>query len=151
MAPRTKPTALKLLQGDDRTHPGRINRAEAAPPVVTDLVPPIELDAEAQRVWDHFGPMLRRQRLLTEADRLSFAALCQSWSLYAEASATVRREGTLTVGVKGQPVRNPAALVAKDALQDYMRLATEFGLTPSSRARIVLPAADGDDLDAMLA
>lgn len=145
MAPRTKPTPLRLLEGSDRQHPERMNRSEASVPVVADLAPPIDLDATAQATWDHFAPLLQRSRLLTEADRLSFAALCVSWSTYVQAVATVQRTGTLTEGAKGQLVRNPAALVAKDSLSDYMRLATEFGLTPSSRARIVLPSAGSGD------
>ena len=151
MAPRTKPTELKRLHGDNKVHPGRVNAHEPKPDLLVSLDPPMELDPSARDVWDHFAPMLHRMRLLTEADVLSLAAMCTSWSTYRQASTTVQSEGALTMGARGQLVRNPAALVAKDALADYMRLATEFGLTPSSRARIVLPVDGGSDpLDDLL-
>jgi len=151
MARRTKPTVLKVLHGDDKVHPGRVNAHEPKPDLLLSMDPPMELDSIAREVWDHFAPMLHRMRLLTEADVLSLAAMCTSWSTYRQASATVQREGTLTMGARGQLVRNPAALVAKDALADYMRLACEFGLTPSSRARIVLPVEGvSDALDDLL-
>ncbi|EFC86453.1 phage terminase small subunit P27 family [Parafrankia sp. EUN1f] len=147
----TKPTALKLLHGVDKVNPGRINRGEAAVPLAPNPEPPLDLDAVARDVWDHYLPILRTARLLTEADVLAFAALCQSWSSYRAAVEAVRREGPLTVGGRGQVVRNPAALVAKDSLAEFMRLAVEFGLTPSSRARISLPeAGSGDALDDLL-
>lgn len=151
MAPKTKPSALKRLHGDHLVHPERVNAAEAEAPELVSLSPPMELDTVAREAWEHFAPMLFRMKLLTEADVLSFAALCTSWSTYRQATETVQREGTLTLGSRGQMVRNPAALVAKDALGDYMRLATEFGLTPSSRARIVLPTGGNvDPLDDIL-
>jgi len=80
MAPRTKPTSLKLLHGDHLSHPERINQSEPqAPEAPRDLVPPFDLDDPAREAWDHYGPILRRSRLLTEADVMAFAALWESW------------------------------------------------------------------------
>jgi P27 family predicted phage terminase small subunit len=149
MAPRTKPTALKLLHGDDRQHPERINKAEPKPAELADLIPPVELDQLAREVWDYYAPRLQRTRVLTDVDVHTLAALCVAWSNYVQAVQVVRAEGPLIDGYRGSKVRNPAALVAKDSLGEFLRLATEFGLTPSSRARLTVP--EGGEVDPLAA
>jgi P27 family predicted phage terminase small subunit len=102
-------------------------------------------------MWDDLAPKLARSGVLTEVDTYALAALCQSWSTYEQATATVAREGQTIEGYRGSTVRHPAAIVAKQALAEFLRLATEFGLTPASRARISVPGSgDVDPLEDLL-
>ncbi len=41
-----------------------------------------------------------------------------------------------------QPIRNPALGIANEALKEMRAYAAELGLTPSSRARVVVPKDD---------
>jgi P27 family predicted phage terminase small subunit len=58
-----------------------------------------------------------------------------------EAAEVVAREGVLVRGEKGRTVKHPAAQVSRDHASTMTSLAGRFGLTPSDRAQLSLPAA----------
>lgn len=106
---KPKPMALKLLHGDQ---PCRMNHAEPKmPPGSLDA--PEWLQGLALAHWNEFAPVLSAAGLLTQGDRAAFAQLCDDY-------ATIRN-----------------GLGDRDKARDrYRRMLVEFGLTPSSRARI---------------
>jgi P27 family predicted phage terminase small subunit len=53
----------------------------------------------------------------------------------------------LVLGALGKPIQNPYLLVARQALDQMIRLCSELGLTPSSRSRLqAAPAETETDL-----
>src|SRR5262245_62012148 len=142
---RPKPTALKVLAGNPGRRP--LNEREPALPVVPDAFdePPVELTADepAKAEWRRIAPMLRKARVITEAERAALIALCQQWSRYIGAQGHLARLGMVVKAPNGMPIVNPYLTVADKALAHCTRLWTELGLTPSSRSKLsALPAAE---------
>jgi P27 family predicted phage terminase small subunit len=78
-------------------------------------------------------------KLITPADRGALAALCQLYSRATEAERHIQVDGAVTTTTNGNVIQSPWVGMANKAWSEYVRLATEFGLTPSSRSRISLP------------
>ena len=147
---KPKPTLLKVLNGNPGKRP--LNEREPQP---LEGVPerPLWLDGEAQAEWERVVPELQAMGLLSSADRAALAAYCTAWSRWVQAEAQVRKYGPIVKSPeKGFPMKSPYLTIADQALETMRKLMVEFGLTPSSRSRIRLPAAGdrGDDLDRFL-
>jgi P27 family predicted phage terminase small subunit len=139
---RPKPTALKLAQGN----PGKrkLNELEPTPEMVDPLVPEY-LSKPARRWWELLSPMLYRLKVLTEADQLALAMLCEQAAQADEATRILRRGGIM---VKKQlydrsgkkvgtvPVINPVFKVQLESMKQLKAFLTEFGMSPASRAKV---------------
>lgn len=154
-----KPTALRLLHGEHKKNPQRINRNEPMPaPLDTKkLKPPTWLSKQARKVWRKLAPDLIDKKVLTAWDLEAFASYCDAVARRAEAAKKVEEEGQVVKqpvfnksgGLTGYRVtRNPWLLAHKDADQQAQRWGARFGLTPSERQDIKLPTpgGGGDDL-----
>ena len=143
------PTTLKVLNGNPGKRP--LNEREPQPLVGVPMRPDW-LDAEAQAEWDRIVPELQAMRLLASADRAALAAYCTAWSRWVQAEEQVRKFGPIVKSPeKGFPMKSPYLSIADQALENMRKLMVEFGLTPSSRSRIRIPAdADADELDQFL-
>jgi P27 family predicted phage terminase small subunit len=131
------PTALHLLRGN----PGKrkLNQDEPQPAALPDLDPPAWLDVTAQVEWRRLAPMLSRLGVLTETDSDALAAYCEAWVTWKEATAKVRQFGMVVKRSKAGvdvPVISPYVKVAHHAMAQMRAFLVEFGMTPSSRARI---------------
>ncbi len=143
---KPKPPALKILEGN----PGK-RRIETDIPQPDDRIPtcPHWLEEAAKVEWMRVAPELNRLGLLTRVDRAALAAYCQSYARWQEAETILSSEGitceyTNKNGSTNTTLR-PEVLVAKQYLQFLRAFCSEFGLTPSSRARMVLPKDEEDD------
>src|SRR5262245_53429365 len=139
MARGTKPlpTAIKKLRGNPGRRP--LNEHEPAFPPADAVVVPDELagDERAVTEWRRLLPMLQGAHAVTEAERASLIALCQQWSRYLEANASVARAGmVIKAPTSGYPMPNPYIGIANKALMHCTKLWAELGLTPSSRTRV---------------
>lgn len=130
--PAKKPTALRLIEGNRGKE--KINRAEPKPRKRIPDCPP-HLDKIARAEWERLSPILLHMGVLSEADYMSLAALCQSYSIWVQASGDLARDGLLAMGARGV-VKNPSLMIVRDAVQDIHRLSQQFGLTPASRVNI---------------
>jgi len=106
----TKPTALKVLQGN----PGKGPLPKNEPKPTGRAVKPEWLAPDAAAVWDQYAPIVEKMGLLTDADAETFARWCQL-------SAEFRRLQS----------KFPAAKMTR-----MDNLESRFGLDPSSRARL---------------
>jgi P27 family predicted phage terminase small subunit len=90
---------------------------------------------------------LERMGLLTEIDVAALTAYCLAWESLLEAAADVRQNGVTVPGARGvgERVKNPAFQVMRDSMMAMRAFASEFGLTPQSRARMRLPNSDVTD------
>lgn len=145
---KPKPTHLRVLEGNPGHRP--INRREPKPTPVAPK-PPSWLDREAKREWKRIAPELERLGLLTKVDGAALAGYCQAYARWRAAEEIIKREGLTVTTESGYVMPHPAVKIAEKSMQLLRAFATEFGLTPSSRARMTLPKVEEDDLDAILA
>ena len=71
-----------------------MNRSEPQPRVVAPKCPD-HLDERARKEWKRLVPVLRRMRVLTEADGMTLANLCQTYSTMIKAQAKLNDMGIL--------------------------------------------------------
>jgi P27 family predicted phage terminase small subunit len=124
---------------------------EVAPEIVNELPPPPDWMGDyGVKEWERVGPVLVELRLLSAADLLAFAAYCANVDLMIESMIDIQKNGTTIMGARGE-VRNPALASFAQAVTALRALACEFGMTPSSRARMRLPGDDGESLADLMA
>ena len=147
---KPKPTCIRVLEGN----PGKraINDREPTPPPgVPDC--PDYLDDEAKAEWFRTAKVLSDMGLLSLADRTALAAYCVVYSRWLKAEEQVKKFGSIVKSPeKGFPMKSPYLSVADQALDAMHKFMVEFGLTPSSRSRIRVPAGGQakDEFDAFL-
>jgi phage terminase small subunit len=133
-----KPAALKLLHGDDKQHPGRMNRREPIPSGQgTRAVVRPPMSPAAQAAWDRIAPDMIAQGVLTEWDVGLFTEWCESLILCK--AARVRAVQELTGAIIVGPGQASPMAAYQRALLNSMALAARFGLTPVDRTRIMTP------------
>ncbi len=139
---RPMPAAIRLAKG---THLERLNRNEPKPPA-DNVVPPAWLEGDALDKWNELAPQLLSLGVLTNVDADSLARYCVTWQEWKKHLAICQKGGDVLVlrsetgAVRFASVAPSATLVGKYG-RELLRLAQEFGLTPSSRSTIVGSAA----------
>lgn len=131
--PPPKPRALKVVQGTLRKDREPESPVELEPGIPE---PPEGMGDEARRCWDRLVPVLVTVRILTVIDREALVMLCNSWAHYWYLQGVVEEEGFTYTSAKGNVLQHPAVSSMNKALENCLRLAREFGLTPASRSRI---------------
>lgn len=146
MGRKPKPTALKLLEGN----PGKreLNQFEPKP---TDGLPicPEWLMEDAKEEWYRLAAVMNKMGILSEVDQSAFAVYCQTWARWKEAQEHIDREGSTFETDSGQIKRNPWVAIANEWQAKLMSVCGEFGLTPSSRSRIVAANSKETEADGM--
>ena len=154
---KPKPTQMHILNGnpskiriEDRIS-NEVKMKEYGP---GEFPPAPEwLDAVAKEEWNRVAPMLSSCKLLTEADTKALEAYCKCWSRYVEAEQQMDEVGS-TIFQPNQKSKYVQQLPQVAIAQKYLKLCkdfmTEFGLTPSSRGRILLPGeSDEDEMESL--
>jgi P27 family predicted phage terminase small subunit len=120
-----------------RGNPGkrRLNDAEPRPAPKVPACPAC-LGEEARKEWQRLAKELVGLGLLTGLDCAMLAAYCQAHALWIEAVSSIERYGTMVKSPNGLPMQSPYVAVANRQVDIMVRIASEFGMTPSSRTRI---------------
>jgi P27 family predicted phage terminase small subunit len=148
---KPKPTALRVLQGNagKRALPKHEPTPAAEPPPK-----PAHLTERAAAAWDRVAPELHRLGLLSVVDGLALELLVCAYDDWREAHIEVAAEGATyeTETEHGRIVRaHPQVAIRSDAWRRVKSILAEFGLTPSSRARLDIEAPGQEDpMDAFL-
>ena len=140
---KPKPTALKVLEGNPGKRP--LNDREPVPPKGT-LKCPAWLLPEAKKEWKRLAPALEAMGVLTMADLTAFAGYCQAYARWREAEEFITQHGSIFRTPSGYVQQVPQVSIAQTYLKIMNKFAEQFGLTPSSRSRII--ASDGGPADA---
>ena len=147
---KPKPSIIRALEGNPGKRP--LNDREPTPPQgIPDC--PNYLDDEARAEWFRTAKVLDDMGVLSTADRTALAAYCVVYSRWLKAEEQVKKFGSIVKSPeKGFPMKSPYLSVADQALDAMLKLMVEFGLTPSSRSRIRVPAGGQakDEFDAFL-
>ena len=147
--PKPLPKNIRMLKGERR--PSQVNHDE--PKVKITLPdPPDEVRGRALEIWNDLGKKLVDLGVLAETDAKAFASLCiieaQILDTYAELWEYKDVNGTLyTTSPKGYVMQHPLLNTALKLQEKAMKLRAEFGLTPSSRTKIVVDQKSKDSKD----
>jgi P27 family predicted phage terminase small subunit len=130
---RPKPTALKKLEGN----PGhrRLNEEEPAPAALAPPCPPF-IQGAAREHWDEVAPQLEAMGVLARIDGPMLAAYCEAYAQWRRATDGLAKLGDIIKYPNGIPTLSPYFAIQRRAISTMLRLATEFGMTPSSRSRL---------------
>lgn len=150
-----KPEALKKLEGTYRPDrdPG------TAKPKAWLPTAPAHLPTAAKHEWARMGKRLQSLGLITELDPAVFEIYCTARAQLAEATKHLEQEGRVVFDPGSRPdedgyqdrppkwVTSPWLAVQRTAIDQVLKAAREFGMSPSSRAKAVAekPEAQADD------
>ena len=131
------PTEIKKQRGtlrNDRMNPNEPTAPLSIPPV------PTWLSEDGQKSFIELSKLLHDMSVLTDADELSLTLLCDSYGDYKQAKDVINRLGP-TQDVTSREghtksIQRPEVLIANQAFTRVFQLLKEFGLTPSSRAKV---------------
>jgi P27 family predicted phage terminase small subunit len=151
--PQPTPTKLKILRGN----PGK-RKTNTREPEPTAKAPamPAWICGEARAEWGRVVPELTRLGLLSVVDRGTLTAYCLAWAELVSATKLINEQGR----VVEEPILDrtyeptgyirkklhPAVKLQRDAFARVKQFLGEFGLSPSSRARLQMPT-DGPAQD----
>jgi P27 family predicted phage terminase small subunit len=131
------PTELKKQRGTLRKD--RLNENE---PKLPSVIPPIPtwLSEDGQKAFSELSTLLHDMSVLTQADELALTLLCDAYSEYKRAKEIVNELGsTMEVTSRegnSKSVIRPEVQIANQSFVRVFQLLKEFGLTPSSRAKV---------------
>ena len=138
------PTAIKELEGN----PGKRALNDKEPkPVKKAPACPKWLEDEAKKEWRRLAKQMEQLGILTQVDMAAFAGYCQAYARWREAEDFITQHGSIFKTPSGYVQQVPQVSIAQQNLKIMQSFATEFGLTPACRARIVASggAAESDD------
>ena len=140
------PTAIKELEGNPGKRP--LNAKEPKPVKKAPSCPKW-LEQEAKKEWRRLSKQLEQLGVLTELDMASFAAYCQAYARYKEAEEFITQHGSIVKTPSGYWQQVPQVAQAQTYSKIMLRLAEQFGLTPSARSRIIAGGGDSAPADEM--
>ena len=133
---KPKPTILKKIQGN----PGKRALPKREPKPQSEVRRPYGLGKGLQdRFWKDHAPELERLGVLTGVDTAAFRLMAEHYAFAVQAAQELREGGSLTVEGREGPKKHPLLQALRDNSQMFKAFAVEFGMTPSSRARLQLP------------
>jgi P27 family predicted phage terminase small subunit len=146
------PNEIKQLNGTLR--PCRDKSPNLKPSIEVGLQAPEDLNEWGQKLWTEIFTEYGNIGLITRVDLGSFHSLCSWYGIFREAEDIVRFKGLeveeeiynkdgQVVGSK--TVTNPMIMVMDKAQKNYLAMAREFGVTPSSRAGLTFEAKEKKD------
>lgn len=143
---KPKPTAVKVLEGNPGKRPLNMNE-----PVPDKIAPdcPTWLSEEAKLEWERLSDKMVNLGTLTEMDMAAFAGYCQSYARWKEAEEFIEQHGTIVKTPSGYWQQVPQVSIAQTNLKIMLKFCSEFGLTPSSRSRMIAGDAKEATVDEM--
>ncbi len=143
MGRKRTPTALKKLKGNPGNRP--LNEKEPAPETGIPA-PPQGLDGLALEEWERMSCALYNLGLMTPVDMAAFAGYCQHYARWREAEEKIKTEGATIKTTGGNLIQSPWVGIANTSSKLMLKFLSEFGMTPSSRAKVVAnPEQEEDD------
>lgn len=154
--PAPEPSILKYIRGNPSK--GALPTDEPTPEMTQEGLPPPQcLPKRAMAKWTEASGVLRRMRVLTEADVETLTRYCMLWERFMinfEKAQKLGEEIThyevdpnFTDGrlrIKWTQVA-PWATQYRSLARELLRLEQEFGLTPSSRSQVSIHSSVSDD------
>lgn len=150
---KSKPTALKVAEGNPGHRPLSKIDLTSSPSVPKC---PTWLDAAARAVWKEQVFELHRLGMLRTVDQVVLANLCDSVAMLRSAKrkmaklrAEMKKKGAdpddalLYKTAGGSIIQSPLVGIINREKLNIQRMASEFGMTPASRARLMFDDGGG--------
>jgi P27 family predicted phage terminase small subunit len=137
------PTAMKEMQGT--LEKSRVLENEMQVDLVTQLPEAPELlSTIGVEEWYKVTSQLFNLKMLHHIDLRLIESYCNEMALYIECESELRKNGRVDIfkNTNGDIIRSQAKPYVKmknDALNNALKLAAQFGLTPVARANISAP------------
>jgi len=152
MSNKIKPTALKKLEGNPGKRPLPKNEPQPDPSMPKM---PWWFDYHARQEWQRICPELHRLGLLTSIDRAALVGYCMAYSRWLKAERELLKGLTyekIDANGNKKRINKPEVNAARDALNQVRLFCVEFGLTPSSRAKMSMspPKPKRDPMEELL-
>ena len=142
------PTNLKKIQGT--LEKSRLVENEMQVELCVSLPDAPELLSEIGRgEWEKVTSQLYNLKMLHRVDLRLVEAYCNEIALYIECEMELRKNGRVDnfKNTNGEVIRSqakPFIKIKNDALNNAMKLAAQFGLTPVARASISAPITNNN-------
>jgi P27 family predicted phage terminase small subunit len=132
------PTAIKEMRGT--VQPCRVNKNELRPDVLAKLPPVPRWFTKTQRkIYKAKGEQLRGMGVLTTLDIELFVSFCREYGNYIDSSIELEKIPLLASLSEAQGnIVKRVSKVNKESWERAKSLASEFGFTPSSRAKLII-------------
>jgi P27 family predicted phage terminase small subunit len=140
---KPKPTAKKRLAGN----PGkrRLNKREPKIAISADMK--IDVIGEGAKTFsDRYKPILTEAKILTDADAATFELMAGHYSIAVDALKQLQKSGLTLLSVMGLK-KHPLTQIFRDNSMAFRAYAAEFGMTPSARSRLQVPAPEDPEAD----
>ena len=145
MVRKAKPIGLHVLDGKSRLTKQEVRerKANEIKPPIDNVECPDWLCSVAKKEWKRIQEDLINLGLLTNIDVNQLAIYCDAYAKYRKAASEIDKYGlvikhTNKAGATNV-VTNPYVLIAGKYADLIKKFCDEFGLTPSSRARLAIP------------
>ncbi|HIF50431.1 MAG TPA: phage terminase small subunit P27 family [Thiotrichaceae bacterium] len=142
MGRKAKPTKLKLLQGNPGKRPINESEPNANPASVRS---PTWLSDGARKCWDMNAATMIGAGVLTKLDADMFSAYCESFSLWQRAHEQLEGSSLIHENESGYKQQNGLIGIINKSQDQLVKLAREFGMTPSARTNIRLTVENDDN------
>lgn len=139
---KPKPTAIKIIEGNPGKRP--LNKKEPKPEKKAPRCPSW-LEDDAKKEWRRMAKQMEHLGTLTEIDMAAFAGYCQAYARWKEAEEFVTKHGAIVKTPSGYWQQVPQVSIAQTYLKIMNKFCEQFGLTPSSRSRIITDSNDKED------
>jgi P27 family predicted phage terminase small subunit len=142
------PTKIKAMQGT--LEKSRLIKNEMQVDLIKELPPaPAWLSKIGKEEWNKVTTQLFNLEMLYSVDLRLVEAYCNEISLYLECEMKLRKENRIDEfqSSEGTVLRRQASPLIKmknDALNNSLKLATQFGLTPVARSSISAPVTNNN-------
>jgi P27 family predicted phage terminase small subunit len=145
-----KPTPKSILSLRGSRVRGPHKAGIDAPPGVPPA--PAWLADIARVEWERIVPMLEASKVMSPRHQQTLAAYCDSFADMVQADQELKTSGTTLMDDKGRVSNHPAWNRKRDARNQMLKFAAEFGLTASALARVsaVDQGPQEDDEDARM-
>lgn len=145
-----KPTPKRILQ----IRGSRIRGPHRSGIDATPGVPPAPewLSEIARQEWARIVPMLEASRVMSPRHQQTLAAYCDALADMIDADRELKANGATFMDDKGRVSNHPAWNRKRDARNQMLKFAAEFGLTASALARVtaVEQAKNDDEEDRLM-
>ena len=104
----------------------------------------IQTDDRAMSVWSETCDVLRAANILTRTDTHLLATYCSTYSEWSKLHTIIQKEGHSTPDGK----TSPESVAYFKLSAQHLKLVSELGLSPSSRARLSVAKSEGSKSEA---
>lgn len=145
--PKPLPANVHLLRGN----PSKLSAdklRDSVSPGVEIPAAPRHLKGEALKEWKRVSVELEKLGLISNIDRAALAMYCTAWGRHVDAENKLREmgeEGLVDETPNGFKVQGVWLNISNKAMDQCIKYLSEFGMSPSARARVT-PSALQQDL-----